>query len=55
MNDFYKNNAYTGYEEASQPKTLKEYPGREHAQSLLKGKHKDDLVKVIGNFLENKE
>lgn len=41
----------TLYKDSSEPKTIKEYGGSEHAQHMFKGKHKDDLIKVIADFI----
>ncbi len=50
--DFYAKRAYDAYREATEPKTLKEYPGYEHAQSLFDGEHKQDLITTLLKFLD---
>ena len=50
--DFYKANAYTAYEEASEPKRLLEYDGREHGQALFEGPHAESASSEILEFLK---
>ena len=49
--DFFKSNAYAGYEEAVEPKTLLEFEGRDHGQALLEGAHGETAVSAIMEFL----
>jgi len=39
------------YAESSEPKQLKVFPGKKHAQFLLKSQHKDELTKLMVEFL----
>lgn len=50
--DFFKAYAYAEYKEASEPKRLLEYEGREHGQALLDGQHAEDVLSEIIQFLK---
>ena len=43
------------YEESSQPKTLKIYPGSLHAQHMFKAEYSDELTSLIIGYLKNSE
>ena len=49
--DFMGSDTYTFFEQSSQKKRLKEYDSSEHAQHLFNGKYKEDLTKIIVDFL----
>lgn len=50
--DFWGSKSYATFEEASAPKSLKEYEGIEHGQALLSGKHTATVHSDIFNFLK---
>lgn len=50
--DFYADRAHDAFEEAAEPKTLQLYPGTEHAQALLEGAYKDDVIRRITSFMQ---
>ena len=41
------------YENSSDPKKFVEFEGSEHAQHLFKGPHKEELSKLIVDFIAN--
>jgi len=49
----YRSEVYKLYENSAEPKTFKEYGGSDHAQELFGGDHKEDLVKLIIDFVDN--
>ena len=51
--DFYSDKAYETYNEASEPKILREYSGTAHAQKLFDTNHKENLITIILNFLKH--
>ena len=50
--DFFGSASYRLLSECSEPKRLVEYDGSAHAQDLFNGKHRDDLIKLILQFIQ---
>ncbi len=49
--DFFKDRAYSVFEEAAEPKTLVEFEGFDHGQALLTGDHAEGAQSAIMTFL----